>query len=109
MVDTLLTVLGITYFVALLVSGVLNAKLIGLLRANHTALWKEMGSPGILVSYSVKTLWTVQRFLLRDEYLKLGDAEVVRVGRKAKRATVASDTLMLVLLLLLTGSLLRNA
>lgn len=108
MLNTVLAIVWIIYVAVLLVAGVRTRALIHLLRSRHLTVWEDLGSPGPFVSYSVKTLWTLPRFLLRDEFLTLGDPEVTRVAWRAKTAMQLSYALMLAFMLLVVASALQN-
>lgn len=81
-------------------------RLLARLRQEHTAVWRELGSPAITFSLATgwKSGWETHRFLRRKRYMNLHDPQLTRYAQQYRWLQVA-HTLVFVLFLL---SLLRS-
>lgn len=76
-------ILFLIVFIMLIISGIMGAvlsrKLLHNLKEVDYKKWKELGSPSLFLSNSIKNNIAVWRFLRNKDYLKIEDNKLIKI------------------------------
>lgn len=86
---------------------VLYRRFLTRLRQEHTAVWRELGSPAMTFNLATgwKSGWATHRFLRHKRYMHLDDRRLTRYAQQYRWLEVPRALILVLLLLVLLRSL----
>ena len=79
MEDFLLASFMCVVFLIVIVGGILNWKVLKILKEIHPKTWEELGKPSLLANNSIQNNFQVLKFISKKQYLALGDERLNRI------------------------------